>query len=409
MTHEAQLHSLYEQFKGETFSVFKVDTETRALLTKLPLPTTEGNYKLKRVASTLYKVIPIDDGGPKTVPVAPEPAMKVKPLPTPKLPPVGHSEPPKDPVEDKPLPATEIYDTEATLEVERFPFFKDATKERSGGMTINELVEGIRSGPNWKASVERYRQLLSVDPERAKDNKPNLPAFFASADSKYERKLVKDYPFTHTGLIQCDFDDHNDYDRLIKELADDPHMRLIFRSPSHKVKALIKVAGIGEITTDAQHKAAFSAVETHCFQVGYGPIDERPKGINSLCFVSHDPHAILKDATPLPWEMSPPKQRDRRHLPPVVFTGKETSLTEKLRQWKVNTIGSRMGSHEGTSVEFYHVECPWINEHTQGEAVQEASVWTTGDGKWCFRCFHNHCADRGWQDFRQRVAPRPDR
>ena len=106
----------------------------------------------------------------------------------------------------------------------------------------------------------------------------------------------------HTGLIQADFDDvvGEAAQRLVERLRADPHTRLIFRSPrGGKGKAFFKVS---TPTTAHEHKAAFQAVVQHCRAEGYGEIDTIVAPVNSLCFISHDPDATLKDATALAWE-----------------------------------------------------------------------------------------------------------
>lgn len=53
----------------------------------------------------------------------------------------------------------------------------------------------------------------------------------------------------------------------------------------------------------------------------------------------------------------------------------------------------------------YNVVCPWENLHSSNTGAKETCVFEK-DGKWCFHCFHAHCADKGWNEFREMVAPR---
>ena len=118
----------------------------------------------------------------------------------------------------------------------------------------------------------------------------------------------------HTGLIQADFDDvvGEAAERLIERLRVDPHTRLIFRSPRGKAKAFFKVSAP---STAHEHKAAFSAVVNHCHLNGYGEIDTIVAPVNSLCFISHDPEAALKDATPLGWDAAAEQEPLPAHEP----------------------------------------------------------------------------------------------
>ncbi len=47
-------------------------------------------------------------------------------------------------------------------------------------------------------------------------------------------------------------------------------------------------------------------------------------------------------------------------------------------------------------------ECPFNSEHK----AKDACVFQTGDGRLGFHCFHDHCADYGWKDFRLLFEPR---
>lgn len=51
-------------------------------------------------------------------------------------------------------------------------------------------------------------------------------------------------------------------------------------------------------------------------------------------------------------------------------------------------------------------ECPWEHEHSSKSKPGDAVVFEGDGGKWCFHCFHAHCAGRGWKDFRATVEGR---
>ena len=189
--------------------------------------------------------------------------------------------------------------------LERFSFFKSGnnseTTEHTGNIT--QLHRKLTTDPAWKLKIEAYRAL---PPEKkTEEEKKKLPAFTSSVVCANGIRKQKGGEYHHNHLIQADFDESDDFDALFASLCKDDHARLIFRSPSGKVKALMKVS---ELDDRADHKAAFASVAAYCVERGYGVIDELPKAINSLCYISFDPTAILKDATPLVWTPLPKKK-----------------------------------------------------------------------------------------------------
>ena len=73
-----------------------------------------------------------------------------------------------------------------------------------------------------------------------------------------------------------------------------------------------------------EHPAAFNAVKAYCQAQDYGNIDIKPKNINCLCFISHDPHAILKEAEPLAWELPVLKNNSIPQTVPTTFHPTDT-------------------------------------------------------------------------------------
>ena len=152
-------------------------------------------------------------------------------------------------------------------------------------------------------STEYKRYGTKPGKKRQRHRYPLSPCLHLSLQGR-KGQVSQRVIWRHTGLIQADFDDvvGEAAQRLIKRLRVDPHTRLIFRSPRGKAKAFFKVSAP---STAHEHKAAFSTVVNHCHLNGYGEIDTIVAPVNSLCFISHDPEAALKDATPLGWTPLP--------------------------------------------------------------------------------------------------------
>ena len=55
---------------------------------------------------------------------------------------------------------------------------------------------------------------------------------------------------------------------------------------------------------------------------------------------------------------------------------------------------------------YLFVDCPWDGQHTSDFGDKDTAVWEDDDFGFCFHCLHDHCSGRHWQDYRQAVAPR---
>jgi hypothetical protein len=58
-----------------------------------------------------------------------------------------------------------------------------------------------------------------------------------------------------------------------------------------------------------------------------------------------------------------------------------------------------------TIADNFYVECPWKGEHSSDSGPTETVVFVYPDGKWEFKCLHDHCSHRGHDDLRQWIDP----
>ena len=77
----------------------------------------------------------------------------------------------------------------------------------------------------------------------------------------------------------------------------------------------------------------------------------------------------------------------------------QTTLTEWLSDKKISIRGKR-------DEKYLFVDCPWDGQHTSDFGDKDTAVWEDDDFGFCFHCLHEHCSGRHWQDYRQAVAPR---
>ena len=229
--------------------------------------------------------------------------------------------------------------------MEKFSYFTSGvqSKTQSQSATIADFHRQLVSNAGWRFTIEAWRKL--PDKQKAVE-KPRLPAISPSVliPENIRRAGLRDGNFEHTHLIQADFDESDDFDTLSEHLKSDSHVRLCFRSPSNKVKAFIRVAPIVSIQ---EHNSAFQAVTDYCIQQGYGEIDQIVAPVNSLCFISHDPTAILKDAEPLPWTLKPSEPEPTPASTPIEYQGEFVGLADWLAKNNVKVTGAR--KREGDS------------------------------------------------------------
>lgn len=82
-----------------------------------------------------------------------------------------------------------------------------------------------------------------------------------------------------------------------------------------------------------------------------------------------------------------------------VYGGPAHSLEDWLDQRRVGWKMLDRGGRRYLALD----ECPWEHEHSQKSKPRDAVVFEGAGGKWCFHCFHAHCVNRGWRDFRAQV------
>ena len=81
-----------------------------------------------------------------------------------------------------------------------------------------------------------------------------------------------------------------DVEAMLKELKKDTHLLALFLSPRGGIKAVVPIPQSVD-----QHRDSFEIASAY-FRQTYGLVaDEAPKNHRSLCFLSHDPHAFVRD------------------------------------------------------------------------------------------------------------------
>ena len=177
------------------------------------------------------------------------------------------------------------------LEVSYFPSIKTITPRTT--KTMNEIATIIQS-EKYKDQCEKIGQLKKAhlaDPEnKAKENKykelkKTLPYFTASG---VFRKRNNASLILHNGAAQIDLDGKDNVGKSLDEmrevLENDPHVFLVFMSPSRDgMKGLCRVP-----VSAATHKASCEAMQAYYKEKGF--IADKVSDVSRACFMSSDPN-----------------------------------------------------------------------------------------------------------------------
>jgi hypothetical protein len=171
-----------------------------------------------------------------------------------------------------------------------FSAVKSAHATRTHAITLADAAEEI-TGPLHAAKVARIREYVTAgQKDEASKLKRTLPAFMFSGTFARRKS---DAILKHSGLLVLDFDGCGTEPKAA--LASDPHAVLAFVSPSgNGLKVVISIEA-----DPATHGASFDAARAY-FRERYS-LDADPSGrdLARLCYVSHDPDAILKTTAEL--------------------------------------------------------------------------------------------------------------
>mgnify|MGYP000723721254 CR=1 FL=1 len=172
--------------------------------------------------------------------------------------------------------------------------------------SLEAVIDRIRSGANGLDEKTRYcNATATTDPKAYKAYKEtNLPAVtFSGTFSKRGAR----YLTQHSGWITIDIDgltaEQSAY--LLAELAQHPYIRLAFVSPSGLgIKVIVRVDPIP--TNDLEHKGAYQACldlfDDLATEYGF-EIDTTGKDCSRLCYLAHDPLAIVHPDVPaIEWD-----------------------------------------------------------------------------------------------------------
>lgn len=160
--------------------------------------------------------------------------------------------------------------------------------------TLHEFFIEIRSG-NHAAQVEKIREAYRAGGKKAaKPFKEELPAVTISGRFS---ALKGQHPDPHSGCIAADLDELGDELSAVRGRArNSPYLIGDFVSPTGSGLKLIF-----RCDPNREHRESFGDVAEYCSRVIGKEVDRSGSNVNRLCFLSHDPDALLRpDAEIIP-------------------------------------------------------------------------------------------------------------
>jgi putative DNA primase/helicase len=264
---------------------------------------------------------------------------------------------------------------------------RSATDTKTQDYDAKEIIESIRSDKHFKLRepIEGIRsKFTSVaassgnDRKAAKEavaeNKKKLPGVLWSGQFRSRKGTDLQQ---HSGLLCADLDELGErLPEIQTKLVNSPHLWALFVSPTGDgLKCVFRVPPDAE-----KHRASFRAVEEHVCSLTGIQVDQSCSDVARLCFLSHDPNALLNDGAielPLPTEVEKPNRIDTRDISEPELKTRRHIAEELLGiiDWATATRG--------------FCTCPAHHLHTTGEGRQDCKVYLNGVPT--IHCFHDHC------------------
>ena len=203
--------------------------------------------------------------------------------------------------------------------------------------TLGNFFAAVRSD-HYGAAVRYIRDCYANgDDEAATETKSRLPAAMPSGSFRFRANhgLTK-----YSGLLCLDLDDLEDVPETIERVGDIPWISGWFLSPSGV--GLKVFCSTGE-EDPATHYAAFKTAQKLFLGLGMN-VDKSCSDLARLCFVSHDPHAVLREAETLLVDRS---YGEAPRPAPVVPVSTDTGDGMRLALLMLEQLGEVRGKSHG--------------------------------------------------------------
>jgi len=169
----------------------------------------------------------------------------------------------------------------------------------SGNVIVIDVIQDIKNG-KYKSEINQLRQFLQAgNDEQYQINKIKLSGVTFSASFR-GKKRSGDEILSYSELLVIDIDKLGlkDVDGVRQILLKEEHVASFWNSPSNLgVKGLIPLdfsLVTDQFHPNLLHKAAFSRLVKHFYEMHSITLDKSGSDITRLCFCSYDPELVLK-------------------------------------------------------------------------------------------------------------------
>ncbi|MFM7015957.1 MAG: BT4734/BF3469 family protein [Bacteroidota bacterium] len=181
----------------------------------------------------------------------------------------------------------------------RFSYYNNlySVESPDGEMDSNDIIEIVKYG-YLKEEIEQLRKLEGV---KYDNEKKKLPAITLSGlfSKRKAEKIV-----AHSGLIQVDIDNIENYVEAFIDICNDKYTYVCFKSPGGKgIKVIVKI-----IASVDSHEAQFNALERYYKNEFNITIDKNCSNLSRCLLLSHDPNLYCNPfASQFEDKYTPPK------------------------------------------------------------------------------------------------------
>jgi hypothetical protein len=274
----------------------------------------------------------------------------------------------------------------------RFSYYKNiySADVPDGEMDINDIIEIVKYG-YLKNEIHNLRLLSGTDYDKAK---LNLPAVTLSGtfSKRNGESIIK-----HSGLIQVDIDDVQDYEEAYFNICHNEFTYLCFKSPGGKgIKVIVKI--LADPTT---HVAQFNSIKKY-YQINLNiEIDKSCKDIARCMLLSYDPEIYCNpfsikyegQYTPPPiehaqaeegkaiYQPNPKKQKETIEKLLSIIEEKGIDITENHSNWiKIGYALCDTFGENGRG--YFHRISQYYNGYSHSEADKTYSqLFNRNDGR----------------------------
>jgi len=270
-------------------------------------------------------------------------------------------------------------------------------------ITMGQVLLGILKG-RWKNEVKNVRELknqyLNSGNTENKNKwnraKEKLPYFTVSVSCENGRDLNSVKGMSQ--LIQLDVDVEHDLGGKdlveVKEiLKNDPYVGALFQSTSGVNAGVKGIVSVEQANPEEWNIVALG-LENYLYETYRIEQDKKMRSLTQPCFVSSGGVLINPNPVSFQWRNWIDVQEKKK-------SQKNPFELWDQQKWKNKSINwPKIFQEKGIVYKFQNekvsVQCPWVENHTKDEL--KGTGLFLGDGRWCFKCHHSHCAEKNMTD-----------